>query len=53
MTWALGILIGLVGYDIAIKMISLCKILGIKIENMNESEIEELLKRPEFRKYMR
>lgn len=50
---AIAILIGLVGYTVAMKIVSLCKILGIKIENYSEQDFEELLKRPEFRKYMR
>lgn len=50
---ALAILIGLVGYTVAMKIVSLCKILGINIENMNEQEIKELLNDKRFLKYMR
>ena len=53
MTIALGILIGLVGYEMAIKLYQVIKIMGIRIDNMNQTEIEELLKDPRFRKYMR
>ena len=50
---AIAILIGLVGYTVAMKMVSLCKILGINIENYTEQDFLKLLERPEFRKYMR
>ena len=50
---AIAILIGLCGYTVAMKIISLCKILGINIENYTEQDFEKLLQRPEFRKYMR
>jgi hypothetical protein len=50
---ALAILIGLVGYSMAVKVIAICKMLGIKIENMNEQEIKELLNDKRFLKYMR
>ena len=53
MTSAIAILIGLVGYTVAMKMVSLAKIFGIKIENMNQQELEELLQDPRFRKYLR
>ncbi len=53
MTIALGILIALVGYEMGIKMYQVIKIMGIKIDNMNENEIKDLLKDPRFRKYMR
>lgn len=53
MSTAIAFLISLVGFNVAVKIISLCKILGIKIENMSNSEIEELLKDKRFRKYMR
>ena len=50
---ALAILVSLVGYFVAIKIIATCKMLGIKIENMNEQEIKELLNDKRFLKYMR
>lgn len=53
MTVALSILIALVGYEIGIKMYQVIKIMGIKIDNMDENEIKDLLKDPRFRKYMR
>jgi hypothetical protein len=53
MTVALGILIGLVGYEMGLKLYQVIKIMGIRIDNMNQTEIEELLKDKRFRKYMR
>ena len=50
---AIAILIGLVGYTVAMKIVSLCKILGINIENYTEQDFEELLKDKRFQKYMR
>ena len=50
---ALAILVSLVGYSVAVKIIVVCKMLGIKIENMNEQEIKELLNDKRFLKYMR
>lgn len=50
---AITILTVLVGYTTAVKIYSLCKILGIKIDNMNQQEIEKLLQDKRFRKYMR
>ena len=50
---ALAILVSLVGYSVAVKIITVCKMLGIKIENMNEQEIKELLNDKRFLKYMR
>ena len=53
MTTAIAILTSLVGYTVAIKIISLCKIFGIKIEDYNKQDFEELLKDPRIKKYMR
>ena len=50
---ALILLTSLVGYNVAIKIISLCKIFGIKIEDYNKQDFEELLQDPRFKKYMR
>ena len=50
---ALILLTSLVGFNVAIKIISLCKIFGIKIEDYNKQDFEELLKDPRFKKYMR
>ena len=49
----LAIIIGLFGYTIGVKIYATLKALGIKVENISQEEFEELLKRPEFRKYMR
>lgn len=50
---ALAILVSLVGYSVAVKIIAVCKMLGIKIENYTEQDFLKLLEKPEFRKYMR
>lgn len=50
---ALILLTSLVGFNVAIKIISLCKIFGIKIEDYNKQDFEELLQDPKFKKYMR
>ena len=50
---ALILLTSLVGFNVAIKIISLCKIFGIKIEDYNKQDFEELLQDPRFKKYMR
>ena len=53
MTKAILIIIGLVGYNAAVKIMAIIKMLNIRIDNMNEDEIKDLLKDPMFRKYMR
>ena len=53
MTTAIAILTSLVGYTVAIKIISLCKILGINIEGYSQQDFEKLLEDPRFRKYYR
>ena len=50
---ALILLTSLVGFNVAVKIMAMCKMLGIKIENMNEQEIKELLNDKRFLKYMR
>ena len=50
---ALILLTSLVGFNVAIKIISLCKIFGIKIDNYNKQDFEELLEDPRFKKYIR
>jgi hypothetical protein len=53
MAKAVAIIIGLVGYNTAIKILALIKMLKIRIEDMSEEEIKDLLNDPRFRKYMR
>jgi hypothetical protein len=50
---AIAILSALVGLNVAVKIISLCKILGINIEGYSQQDFEKLLEDPKFRKYMR
>ncbi len=54
---ALSIIIGLVGYTLAIKVWAIIKMMKLKVENMNEEEIknilDEILKDPKYRKYLR
>lgn len=53
MARAVAIIIGLVGYNAAIKILMLIKMLKIRIDNMSEEEIKDLLNDPRFKKYMR
>ena len=53
MTKAIAILIGLVGYTTAVKVLALIKIMKIRIDNFDEKDFIELLNDPKFRKYMR
>lgn len=54
---AIAIIAGLVGYSAAVKLYSLFKMMGIDVDNMEEAEIknklDEILKDPQFKKYMR
>lgn len=50
---ALAILIGLVGYTTAVKVMALIKMLKLKVDNFDEKDFIELLNDPKFRKYMR
>lgn len=53
MATALAILTTLVGYNVAVKVYTLIKILGLRVDNYSVSDFEELLKDPRFRKYLR
>ena len=53
MSKAITILIGLVGYTTAVKIIAIIKMMKIRIDNFNEKDFIELLNDPKFRKYMR
>lgn len=53
MAKAIAFIIGLVGYNATIKILALLKMLNIRIDNMSEEEIKDLLNDPRFRKYMR
>lgn len=53
MTVAIAILSSLVGLNAAIKVYSLLKMLGIKVEGWEVQDYEELLKDKRFLKYMR
>lgn len=53
MTTTMVILIGLCGVEVAKKVYMLIKMLGINVEGWSESDFEELLNDPRFKKYMR
>ena len=57
MTSAIAVLAGLVGINVAVKVYSLMKMWGIKIDDMSEEEIIEtynkLMEDKRFQKYMR
>lgn len=53
MTKAIIILIGLVGYTTAVKVLAIIKMMKIRIDNFEEKDFIELLNDPKFRKYMR
>lgn len=50
---AMAILIGLVGYVTATKVMAILKMLKVDVTNWNEKDFEELLQDPRFLKYMR
>lgn len=54
---AIAIITSLVGYTLAIKIYAWFKAMRIDVDNMNEEEIrnklDEILKDPKFKKYMR
>lgn len=50
---ALAILVGLVGYNLAVKVWAIIKMLKIKVEGWGEEEFKNLLNDPEFRKYLK
>ena len=57
MTSAIAVLAGLVGFNVAVKVYSLMKMWGIKIDDMSEEEIidtyNKLMEDTRFQKYMR
>ena len=57
MTSAIAVLAGLVGFNVAVKIYSLMKMWGIKIDDMSEEEIidtyNKLMEDTRFQKYMR
>ena len=53
MTTTMAILIGLCGVEVAKKVYMLIKMLGINVEGWSESDFEELLNDPRFKKYYR
>lgn len=57
MAKAIAIIAGLLGYSVAVKLYTLFKMMGIDVDNMEEAEIknmlDEVLKDPQFKKYMR
>lgn len=50
---AIAIIAGLVGYNMVVKILAIIKMMGLKVENMSEEELLELLKDPRFKQYMR
>ena len=50
---AILILTGLIGYNAAIKVCMLIKMLKIRVEGWEQKDFEELLSDPRFLKYMR
>ena len=50
---ALAILIGMVGYVTAVKVMAILKMLKVDTEGWNEKDFEELLRDPRFLKYYR
>ena len=50
---AMAILIGLVGYTMAVKVMAILKMLKVDIEGWEQKDFEELLQDPKFLKYMR
>ena len=50
---AMAILIGLVGYTMAVKVMAILKMLKVDIEGWEQKDFEELLQNPKFLKYMR
>ena len=57
MTSAIAVLAGLVGFNVAVKVYSLMKMWGIKIDDMSEEEIidtyNKLMEEKKKKKYMR
>ena len=50
---ALAILIGMVGYVTAVKVMAILKMLKVDVTNWEQKDFEELLQNPKFLKYMR
>lgn len=50
---AMAILIGLVGYAMAVKVLAILKMLKVDIEGYTENDFEKLLQDERFRKYLR
>lgn len=50
---AMAILIGLVGYCAATKVMAILKMLKIDVEGWEQKDFEELLSNPKFLKYYR
>ena len=50
---AILILTSLIGYNAAVKVCMLIKMLRIRVEGWEQKDFEELLKDPRFKKYMR
>jgi hypothetical protein len=50
---AIAILIGLCGYEMAVKLMMVIKMLGINVEGWTQQDFEKLLEKPEFKKYHR
>ena len=50
---AMAILIGLVGYTMAVKVLAILKMLKIDVEGWEQKDFEELLNDPKFLKYYR
>ena len=50
---AMAILIALVGYEMAVKVWAIIKMLKIDTSRMTKKDFEELLNDPRFKKYMR
>ena len=50
---AMAILISLVGYTMAVKIMAILKMLKVDIEGWEQKDFEELLQDPRFLKYMR
>lgn len=50
---AILILTSLIGYNAAVKVWALIKMMEIKVDGWEKKDFEELLKDPRFRKYMR
>ena len=50
---AMAILIGLVGYTMAVKVLAILKMLKVDLEGWEQKDFEEFLQDPKFLKYYR